>query len=121
MLYAYLVTNRLHCRCYRISTDKEMVKTRLMKIFCLPCKQPLYSYRKGNPSGALIKCFDHNIKKDYTKVRGECPNCGSVFARYVSIQNKPCNKLIRGKYFVRGFSTSYSFLSTSQIDKNKYR
>jgi hypothetical protein len=84
-----------------------MVKNnaRVMKVFCQSCTTQLYAYRKGNPTGALVKCFDHNITRDYTEKRGECPGCGAEFARFARIRGKPCNMLIRGRYFVRGFST----------------
>jgi DNA-directed RNA polymerase subunit M/transcription elongation factor TFIIS len=72
----------------------------IIKIYCSRCGTLLYKYDKTK-SGHLVKCYKDRILKDYTKGNLRCPQCGQQFAREKVIHNKPANKIIQGKVFVR--------------------
>lgn len=77
-----------------------MIFMRVVKIYCQNCNTLLYKYRKDK-MGHLIKCYKDRIIKDYTMGDLRCPNCGEQFAREAVIHNKPANKIIQGKIFVK--------------------
>ena len=45
------------------------------------------------------------ILEDHTKGDLKCPKCGQQFARKKVIHNKPANKIIQGKVYVKGLTT----------------
>jgi hypothetical protein len=74
--------------------------TKSISIFCSKCKTKLYVYRKGG-NGALVKCFEKRIIKDFTNKDLKCPSCNSQFARRSSIAGQPIHKIIGGKVYHR--------------------
>lgn len=74
--------------------------TKTVDIFCAKCKAPLYKYRKGG-KGALVKCFKERIVTDYTEQGGQCPGCGTEFARDTLVRGTPAFKMIGGKVFFK--------------------
>ena len=79
---------------------KNGTKIYTLKIYCAKCKALLYKYQKEG-AGKLIKCYKDRIVKDYTKAEFICPGCEQVFARDAVYHNRPANKIIQGKVFVR--------------------
>ncbi|MAG44691.1 hypothetical protein CL633_02275 [bacterium] len=75
-------------------------KIRVLKIFCQKCKAHLYKYHKQG-AGKLIKCYKDMIIRDFTNNDLKCQECGQQFARHAIIHNRPSNKIISGKVFVR--------------------
>ena len=71
-----------------------------IKVFCVKCKTLLYKYQKEG-SGLLVKCYKDRIIKDYTEIDFICPGCGQAFARDAVYHNRPANKIIQGKVFVK--------------------
>lgn len=71
-----------------------------IKIFCQKCNSLLYKYHK-NKHGNLVKCYKDMIARDFTKGDLKCEKCKTQFAREAVIHNRPANKIIRGKVFVR--------------------
>lgn len=49
--------------------------------------------------GALVKCLEDRIKKDYTNQDLLCPRCGTEFARLVRIKGRRAHKIIGGKVY----------------------
>lgn len=82
---------------------KKSVKndTYVIEVHCNKCRALLYSYRKEG-GGTLIKCYVDMIIVDYTKKDLRCQECGQEFARSARIHNRPANKMIGGKVFVKG-------------------
>lgn len=78
-----------------------MEKTYTIAVHCAKCNSQLYRYKKEG-AGTLIKCYTDMIMEDYTKGDLKCHKCGQKFARYAIIHNRPANKIIRGKVFVKG-------------------
>ena len=74
---------------------------RTIAIHCAGCNTLLYRYRKGG-TGALVKCFEDRIARDYTNGDLRCHQCGQEFARARMFNGKPAHKIIQGKVFVRG-------------------
>ena len=58
---------------------KKMPK-KTITIFCNTCKTKLYTYKKGG-KGALVKCIEERIVKDFTNKDLKCPNCMTEFGR----------------------------------------
>jgi len=81
----------------KVSKGKKIY---IIKVYCSKCKAFLYRYRKEG-EGHLIKCYKNGILDDYTKGDLKCPNCGQEFAREAVIHNRPANKIIQGKVYVR--------------------
>jgi len=75
-----------------------------IKIYCQNCQTLLYKYRKDIP-GRLIKCYQDMILEDHTNGDLKCPKCGQQFARKKTIHNKPANKIIQGKVYVKGLTS----------------
>jgi len=73
---------------------------RTIKIYCANCQTLLYKYHK-DVRGLLVKCYKDRIVSDYTTGDLKCPNCGIQFAREAKYHNKPANKIIQGKVFVK--------------------
>ncbi len=71
-----------------------------IEIYCQKCQAQLYKYHKAKP-GKLLKCYKDMIVKDFTKGDLKCQNCGEQFARDAVIHNRPANKIIGGKVFVK--------------------
>lgn len=71
-----------------------------LKVFCQKCQSQLYKYHKQG-AGQLIKCYKDMIVKDFTKGDLKCPKCGEQFARDAIIHNRPSNKIIGGRVFVK--------------------
>lgn len=72
----------------------------VIKIYCMKCKTLLYRYRKEG-QGHLVKCYKDGIIKDNTKGDLKCPKCKQLFAREAMYHNRPANKIIQGKVFVK--------------------
>lgn len=72
-----------------------------IKIYCSKCQTLLYKYRKQG-FGSLVKCYKDRIIKDNTRGDLKCPTCGQEFAREAIIHNRPANKIIQGKVYVKG-------------------
>jgi len=70
-------------------------------IHCSKCQSKLYRYRKEG-GGKLVKCYKDMILEDNTKGDLDCQQCGQEFARDAVIHNRPANKIIQGKVFIRG-------------------
>ena len=71
-----------------------------IKVYCAQCKTLLYRYQKQG-IGLLVKCYKDRIIQDNTKGDLKCPNCGQLFARDAVYHNRPANKIIQGKVFVK--------------------
>jgi hypothetical protein len=71
-----------------------------IKVYCAKCKTLLYRYQKEG-LGLLVKCYKDRIIEDCTKRDLRCPNCQQIFARHAFYRNRPANKIIQGKVFVR--------------------
>ena len=78
-----------------------MADTYTIKVHCAKCKELLYIYKKEG-GGELVKCYVDMIIKDNTHGDLKCPQCGQAFARLTRIHNRPANKIIGGKVYVRG-------------------
>jgi hypothetical protein len=76
-------------------------KTYTIAVHCLKCNGIIYRYKKEG-GGTLIKCYVDMIIEDYTNGDLRCPGCGQEFARHATIHNRPANKIIRGKAYVKG-------------------
>lgn len=72
----------------------------IIKVYCAKCKTLLYRYQKEG-AGLLVKCYKDRIIQDNTRGDLKCPNCGQLFARDAVYHNRPANKIIQGKVFVR--------------------
>ena len=59
---------------------RKKMPTKTITIFCNTCKTKLYTYKKGG-KGALVKCIEERIVKDFTNKDLKCPNCLTEFAR----------------------------------------
>ena len=75
-------------------------KIHTIKIYCAKCKALLYKYHKEG-QGHLVKCYKDKILEDHTRKDLKCPKCNEVFARETIIHNRPANKIIQGKVYVR--------------------
>jgi uncharacterized C2H2 Zn-finger protein len=75
--------------------------TYVIKIHCSRCNEYLYKYRKRS-NGALVKCHADRIIEDATRGDLKCPKCDQEFARHKMIKNKPAQKIIRGRVYVKG-------------------
>lgn len=82
-------------------SKNQKKKTFTIDIHCSKCNTLLYKYHKYGP-GSLVKCYISRIVKDYAKGKLACPKCQTLFARFAIIHNKPANKLIRGKFYIKG-------------------
>ena len=71
-----------------------------IKVYCEKCQTLLYKYHKDK-AGHLIKCYKDRIIEDNTKKDLKCPNCGQQFAREAKYHNRPANKIIQGKVYVK--------------------
>jgi hypothetical protein len=85
---------------YTVRTFATAMPSTSIKIFCNKCKAKLYVYKK-NGTGALVKCFEERIVKDFTNKDLKCPNCLTTFARRSSIAGRPIHKIIGGKVYHR--------------------
>lgn len=72
----------------------------IIKVYCLKCDTQLYKYWKAI-SGHLLKCYKDKILEDFTHGDLKCPKCAEPFAREAVIHNRPANKIIQGKVFVK--------------------
>ncbi len=79
---------------------KKKIKFHTIKVYCAKCRTLLYKYHKEG-SGHLIKCYKDRIVKDNTKGDLKCPKCRQRFAREAIYYNKPANKIIQGKVYVK--------------------
>jgi len=79
---------------------KKKIRTYTIKIFCANCGALLYKYRKEGP-GHLVKCYKDGIIEDRTAGDLKCPKCEQIFAREALYHNRPANKIIQGKVYVR--------------------
>lgn len=75
--------------------------TYTIAVHCNNCRSILYRYKKEG-GGTLIKCYKDMIIEDYTKGDLLCPKCSQQFARDAIVHNRPANKIIGGKVFVKG-------------------
>ena len=66
----------------------------------MKCGTFLYRYRKEG-KGHLVKCYKDAIVVDNTRGDLRCPQCGQPFAREAAYHNRPANKIIQGKVYVR--------------------
>jgi len=81
-------------------TVRTFATAKSIKIFCNNCKAKLYVYKKSG-TGALVKCFEERIVKDFTNKDLKCPTCHTAFARRSSIAGRPIHKIIGGKVYHR--------------------
>ncbi|PIU15234.1 hypothetical protein COT20_01955 [bacterium (Candidatus Gribaldobacteria) CG08_land_8_20_14_0_20_39_15] len=72
----------------------------IIKVYCSKCDTQLYKYWKAIP-GHLLKCYKDKILEDFTYGDLRCPKCAEPFAREAVIHNRPANKIIQGKVFVK--------------------
>jgi len=79
---------------------KLNMQGQIIKIYCSGCNELLYRYWKAIP-GHLLKCYKDRILEDFTRGDLKCPKCNELFARDAIIHNKPANKIIQGKVFVK--------------------
>ena len=79
---------------------KKKSKIYTIRIYCVKCKTLLYKYQKEG-LGLLVKCYKDRIVEDRTRGDLKCPNCGEQFSREAVIHNRPANKIIQGKVYVR--------------------
>ena len=79
---------------------KNRTRIYTLKVYCAKCKTLLYKYQKEG-AGLLVKCCKDRIIKDYTVIDFICPGCGQTFARDAVYHNRPANKIIQGKVFVK--------------------
>jgi len=73
----------------------------IIQVYCSKCSSLIYKYKKIG-KGSLVKCYVSRIISDEAKGQLVCPKCSNEFARQILIRGKPANKLIKGKFFVKG-------------------
>jgi len=80
--------------------NKTTRRTHIIKIYCSKCNAFLYKYRKEK-LGHLVKCYKSSIIEDRTRGDMKCPKCGQLFAREAVYHNRPANKIIQGKVYLK--------------------
>jgi len=80
---------------------RKKIRTYTIRIFCANCGTLLYRYRKEGP-GHLVKCYKDEIVEDNTTGDLKCPKCKRAFAREALYHNRPANKIIQGKVYIKG-------------------
>jgi hypothetical protein len=78
-----------------------VARGRVIKVECR-CGQLLFKYYKGG-RGRLIKCYLHEIRKDYvgildgaTDSHPTCPGCGKVLGVVRIVRGRPALKINQG-------------------------
>ena len=96
---SFLLLKYISCRSFSTLPKKKMpVKTII--IFCNSCKTKLYTYRKGG-KGALVKCIEERIVKDFTNKDYKCPNCLKEFGRPFRLGKRNAIKFIGDRVYHR--------------------
>ncbi len=80
---------------------RKKIRAYTIKVFCANCGTLLYKYRKEG-IGHLVKCYKDKIIKDNTAGDLKCPKCKQTFAREALYHNRPANKIIQGKVYIKG-------------------
>lgn len=87
----------------RLARPRAKLPLRRVDVACAECGCALYKYAKGNGAGSrLVKMYVSRIVIGWTKREKPtvCPDCGSEFARDVTIKGERALKIISGKVTV---------------------